>query len=265
MINESPYLNKINVNGSEYKDLPENLYIPPSALRVVLEQFEGPLDLLLYLIKKKNIDPLEINMTEITAQYLRYVEGLSSDEFELAGEYLLMASVLIQIKSKMLLPNETEDLDQEDDPRAALIKKLIEYEKFKNASIELSSFTIHGRDNSKVCLEISKTEPEIPQVSIEMINETIHKIVKRISLSKPHRIDFEKLSVRERMSYLIEKIHFRNNLYFKDLFDDVPSIQLLVVTLLALLQLFKEQVIYISQTDPYSDIYVNKKNENESN
>ena len=96
-------------------------------------------------------------MTEITAQYLRYVEGLSSDEFELAGEYLLMASVLIQIKSKMLLPNETEDLDQEDDPRATLIKKLIEYEKFKNASIELSSFTIHGRDNSKVCLDISKT------------------------------------------------------------------------------------------------------------
>ena len=99
-------------------------------------------------------------------------------------------------------------LDQEDDPRAALIKKLIEYEKFKNASIELSSFTIHGRDNSKVCLEISKTEPEMPQVSIEMINETIHKIVKRITF-KPHRIDFEKLSVRERMSYLIEKIYFR--------------------------------------------------------
>jgi len=263
LINEPSYLHNINVNGAEYKDLPENLYIPPSALRVVLEQFEGPLDLLLYLIKKKNIDPLEINMTEITAQYLRYVDGLSADEFELAGEYLLMASVLIQIKSKMLLPNETEDLDQEDDPRAALIKKLIEYEKFKNASIELSSFTIHGRDNSKVCLEISKTEPEMPHISIEMINETIHKIVKRISLSKPHTIDFEKLSVRERMSYLIEKIHFRKNLYFKDLFDDVPSIQLLVVTLLALLQLFKEQVIYISQTDPHSDIYVNKKNENE--
>jgi len=264
LIDESSYLNKINVNGAEYKDLPENLYIPPSALRVVLEQFEGPLDLLLYLIKKKNIDPLEINMTEITAQYLRYVEGLSSDEFELAGEYLLMASVLIQIKSKMLLPNETEDLDQEDDPRAALIKKLIEYEKFKNASIELSSFTIHGRDNSKICLEISKTEPEIPKVSIEMINETIHKIVKRINLSKPHKINFEKLSVRERMSFLIQKINFGKNLYFKDLFDDIPSVQLLVVTLLALLQLFKEQIIYISQSDPHSDIYVNKKNDNES-
>ena len=144
-----------------------------------------------------------------------------------------------------------------------MIKKLIEYEKFKNASIELSSFTIHGRDNSKVCLEISKTEPEI-SISIEMINETIHKIVKRISLSKPHKVDFEKLSVRERMSYLIEKINFRKNLYFKDLFDDVPSIQLLVVTLLALLQLFKEQIIFISQTEPNSDIYVNKKNDNES-
>ena len=171
MINESSYLNKINVNGTEYKDLPENLYIPPSALRVVLKQFEGPLDLLLYLIKKKNIDPLEINMTEITSQYLRYVEGLSSAEFELAGEYLLMASLLIQIKSKMLLPNETEDLNQEDDPRAVLIKKLIEYEKFKNASIELSSFTIHGRDNSKVCLEVSKTEPEIPKVAFLCKNQ----------------------------------------------------------------------------------------------
>lgn len=202
-------------------------------------------------------------MTEITAQYLRYVEGLSSDQFELAGEYLLMASVLIQIKSKMLLPNETQELSQEDDPRAVLIKKLIEYEKFKNASIELSSFTIHGRDNSKVFLEMAKIEPEIPKVSIEMINETIHKIVKRLSLSTPHKIDFEKLSVRERMSFLIEKINYGKNFYFKDLFDDVPTTQLLVVTLLALLQLFKEQIINISQTDPHSDIFINQKNDTE--
>ncbi len=238
--------------------MPQDLYIPPDALEVFLEAFEGPLDLLLYLIRKQNFNILDIPMAAVTRQYLLYVDEIRGRNLELAAEYLLMAAMLIEIKSRMLLPPKKAAEGQEpEDPRAELVRRLLEYEQIKLAAARLNAVPQLGRDFLKAEVYIEQAlQPRFPDVNIVDLQEAWRDILKRAKLVQHHHITREELSVREHMSLVLKKLQGRRFVEFEDLFDPASGAPVLVVTFIALLELAKETLIEITQAEVYAPIYV---------
>ena len=238
--------------------MPQDLYIPPDALEVFLEAFEGPLDLLLYLIRKQNFNILDIPMAGVTRQYLVYVDEIKVRNLELAAEYLLMAAMLIEIKSRMLLPPRKVAEGQEpEDPRAELVRRLLEYEQMKLAAARLNALPQLGRDFLKAQVFIEQSlQPRFPDVNVVDLQEAWRDIMKRAKLVQHHTITREQLSVREHMSIVLRHLQGRKFVEFENLFDHTKGSPVLVVTFLALLELAKETLIEITQAEVFAPIYV---------
>lgn len=238
--------------------MPQDLYIPPDALQVFLEAFEGPLDLLLYLIRKQNFNILDIPMAAVTRQYLVYVDEIRSTNLELAAEYLLMAAMLIEIKSRMLLPpKKVADGQEPEDPRAELVRRLLEYEQIKLAAHKLNEIPQFGRDFLRAQVYVEQAlQPRFPDVSVVDLQEAWRDIVKRAKLVQHHVISREELSVREHMSIVIRKLQGQKFVEFENLFDPARGMPVLVVTFIALLELSKEGLIDVTQAEAYAPIYV---------
>ncbi|GKS93148.1 ScpA family protein [Acidovorax sp. SUPP2825] len=238
--------------------LPTDLYIPPDALEVFLEAFEGPLDLLLYLIRKQNFNILDIPMVGVTRQYLVYVDEIRSRNLELAAEYLLMAAMLIEIKSRMLLPPKKQEGSAEpEDPRAELVRRLLEYEQIKLAAAGLSRMPQYGRDFLRAQVHIEQSlQPRFPDVHVADLQEAWRDILRRAKLVQHHRITREELSVREYMSAVLKTLQGRRFVEFEELFEPEKGSTVLVVTFIALLELAKETLIEITQAEAFAPIYV---------
>src|SRR5574343_500242 len=234
--------------------LPTDLYSPPDALEVFLEAFEGPLDLLLYLIRKQNFNILDIPMLSVTRQYLAYVDEIRSRNLELAAEYLLMAAMLIEIKSRMLLPpKKTADGQEPEDPRAELVRRLMEYEQIKLAAAQLNALPQMGRDFLKASVFIEQSlQPRFPDVSAADLQAAWRDILKRAKLVQHHKIAREELSVREHMSLVLRQLQGHKFLAFESLFDPSQGAAVLVVTFIALLELGKETLIEITQAEAFA-------------
>jgi segregation and condensation protein A len=244
------------VYGQPLHEVPHDLYIPPDALEVFLEQFEGPLDLLLYLIRKENINVLDIPMARLTAQYLEYVELMRTRSLELAAEYLLMAAMLIEIKSRMLLPRPA-NADAEQDPRAELVRRLIEYERMKRAAQRLNDMPQAGRDFALVHLVREEEGATVlPAVNGEDLRGAWLALLARAAARKHHRITRAQLSVREHMSRILRTLQGERFVEFSALFDPKQGVPVLVVTLLALLELARESLVEVTQQAAYAPIYV---------
>ena len=238
--------------------LPTDLYIPPDALEVFLEAFEGPLDLLLYLIRKQNFNILDIPMASVTRQYLAYVDQIRKTNLELASEYLLMAAMLIEIKSRMLLPpKKTAEGEEPEDPRAELVRRLIEYEQMKLAAARLDALPVIGRDflRAQVVIEQSLA-PRFPDVEPDELRAAWADILKRAKLNQHHHITREELSVREHMSIVLKTLQGRKFAMFEDLFDLTRGPQVLVVTFIAMLELARERLLEVTQAEAFAPIYV---------
>ncbi len=238
--------------------LPQDLYIPPDALEVFLEAFEGPLDLLLYLIRKQNFNILDIPMAEVTRQYLSYVEQVRARNLELAGEYLLMAAMLIEIKSRMLLPPKVVDNGEDaEDPRAELVRRLLEYEQMKLAAQRIAEWPQLGRDFLRAQVYVEQAlAPRFPDVHPQDLADAWHDILKRARLVQHHKISREALSVREHMSLVLRRLQGRRFVEFGDLFEVSQGVPVLVVTFIAMLELAKETLIELTQAEAYAPIYV---------
>jgi segregation and condensation protein A len=238
--------------------LPNDLYIPPDALEVFLEAFEGPLDLLLYLIRRQNFNILDIPMASVTRQYLAYVEQIRKSNLELASEYLLMAAMLIEIKSRMLLPpKRSADGEDVEDPRAELVRRLIEYEQMKLAAARLDALPLLGRDflRAQVVIEQSLTL-RLPDVHAVELRAAWAEILARAKLNQHHTITREQLSVREHMSIVLRALQGRRYALFEDLFDPTRGPQVLVVTFIAMLELAREHLLEVTQAEAFAPIYV---------
>jgi len=238
--------------------LPNDLYIPPEALQVFLEAFEGPLDLLLYLIRKQNFNILDIPMAGLTRQYLSYVDEIRQTNLELAAEYLLMAAMLIEIKSRMLLPpKKTADGEEAEDPRAELVRRLLEYEQTKLQAASLSALPQAGRDFWKAQVYIEQSlKPRFPDVNVVDLREAWADILKRAKLVQHHKISREELSVREHMSIVLRQLQGRQFVEFEKLFDVSRGTPVMIVTFIAMLELAKETLIDITQAEAFAPIYV---------
>ncbi len=249
------------VRGETLTEIPHDLYIPPAALAIILETFEGPLDLLLYLIKRQNLDILEINVAEITAQYMQYVELMDALQFELAAEYLVMAAMLAEIKSRMLLPRVKDEDGEEEDPRAQLIRRLQEYERFKEAAENIDQLPRDGRDFHVVRAEAPefKTERPLPDVDLRDIMLALSEVMRRAKMFEHHHVQLEPLSTREKMSYVLEKISAEKFAPFNALFTVEEGRRGVVVTFLAIMELLKEGLIDIVQTAAFEPIHVQAK------
>jgi segregation and condensation protein A len=244
--------------GEPLFTLPNDLYIPPDALEVFLEAFQGPLDLLLYLIRKQNFNILDIPMAEVTKQYLRYIEQIRRTNLELAAEYLLMAAMLIEIKSRMLLPpKKTDDGSEPEDPRAELVRRLLEYEQMKLAAARLDQMPVLGRDflRSQVFVE-QALAPRFPDVSANDLRDAWADILKRAKLHQHHHISREQLSVREYMSIVLRRLQGERFVEFRDMFDVTRGAPVLVVTFIAMLELARERLLEITQAEAFAPIYV---------
>ncbi|OYZ68714.1 MAG: segregation/condensation protein A [Methylophilaceae bacterium 17-43-7] len=245
------------INGETLNALPQDLYIPPDALEVYLETFEGPLDLLLYLIRKHNVDILDIQMAQLTVQYMGYVEKMKVIKLELAADYLLMSAMLIEIKSRMLLPKPAE-VAEEDDPRADLVRRLMEYEAIKLAAQRLDAMPMVGTDiqvASAYYQQISLVKP--PEVSLDDLLEAWNNVLKRAKLNQRHQLGRAELSVREHMSQILRRLNAEQMVEFSALFDfDEAGIPKLVVHFLAMLELAKEGLVRITQQTAFSPIYL---------
>ncbi|AWI53892.1 segregation/condensation protein A [Aquabacterium olei] len=244
--------------GEPLFSLPTDLYIPPDALEVFLEAFQGPLDLLLYLIRKQNFNILDIPLADLTRQYLAYVDQIRKRNLELASEYLLMAAMLIEIKSRMLLPPKpSEDGQEPEDPRAELVRRLIEYEQMKLAAAGLDQLPLLGRDFMRVQVH---SDPSLvvrhPDVTLADLREAWMDILKRARLHTHHTITREELSVREHMGIVLRTLQGQRFVEFADLFDVTRGTQVLVVTFIALLELGKEGLLDITQAEAFAPIYV---------
>ncbi|GHD60266.1 segregation and condensation protein A [Jeongeupia chitinilytica] len=251
-----------HVLGEPVHQLPADLYIPPDALRVLLESFEGPLDLLLYLIRKQNLDILDIPLADVTGQYMQYVEAMQTSRLELAAEYLLMAAVLIEIKSRLLLPRRDEYFDDGpdpdvDDPRAELVRRLLEYEQIKQAAYALSEQPLAGRDFAFVAVLFEREMIlRLPEVGAADLRAAWQGILARAKRNQHHQITPDSLSVREQMSQVLRLLQDGRLHAFETLFDMTAGVPLLVVTFLAVLELVKEEHIVVSQDEGFSVIYV---------
>jgi segregation and condensation protein A len=244
--------------GEPLFSMPTDLYIPPDALEVFLETFEGPLDLLLYLIRKQNFNILDIPMAGVTRQYLSYVNEIREHNLELAAEYLLMAAMLIEIKSRMLLPpKKVAEGEEAEDPRAELVRRLLEYEQMKLASMQLAQIPQYGRDFLQAQVHIEQSlQPRFPDVNMVELQEAWRDILKRANLVQHHRISREELSVREHMGIVLRHLQGRKFIEFENLFDPTLGTPVLVVTFIALLELAKETLIEITQAEAFAPIYV---------
>ena len=244
--------------GEPLFQLPNDLYIPPDALEVFLEAFQGPLDLLLYLIRKQNFNILDIPLAQVTLQYLEYVEQIRKQNLELAAEYLLMAAMLIEIKSRMLLPAKKADTGEEpEDPRAELVRRLLEYEQIKLAAQELDALPQVGRDYVRTQVYIEQTVvTRWPEVDMNDLKEVWADILKRAKLTAHHHISREELSVREHMTGILRRLQTARFVEFSDLFDPSRGVPVVVVNFIALLELAKETLIEITQADAFAPIYV---------
>ena len=238
--------------------LPQDLYIPPDALEVFLEAFEGPLDLLLYLIRKQNFNILDIPLADVTRQYLDYVDQIRRHNLELAAEYLLMAAMLIEIKSRMLLPpKKNEDGSEPEDPRAELVRRLIEYEQIKLAAAKLDTVPVLGRDFLRAQVHVEQSlQPRWPDVNTDDLRAAWADILKRAKLNAHHTISREQLSVREHMSIVLRKLQGRRFVEFQDLFDPTRGVPVLVVTFIAMLELSREHLLEVTQAEAFAPIYV---------
>ncbi len=244
--------------GEPLFQLPQDLYIPPDALEVFLEAFEGPLDLLLYLIRKQNFNILDIPLASVTRQYLAYVEQIRKTNLELASEYLLMAAMLIEIKSRMLLPpKKVAEGEEPEDPRAELVRRLLEYEQIKLAAARLDALPVLGRDflRAQVTIEQSLT-PRFPDVDADDLRAAWADILKRAKLNQHHTITREQLSVREHMSIVLRRLQGRRFALFEDLFEVDRGPQVLVVTFIAMLELAREHLLEVTQAEAFAPIYV---------
>ncbi|HYD97160.1 MAG TPA: ScpA family protein [Noviherbaspirillum sp.] len=244
--------------GEPLFKLPTDLYIPPDALEVFLEAFQGPLDLLLYLIRKQNFNILDIPMADVTRQYLEYVDQIRSRNLELAAEYLLMAAMLIEIKSRMLLPVKKADTGEEaEDPRAELVRRLLEYEQMKLAAQQLDTLPQLGRDYVRAQIFIEQSlVPRWPDVNIGELQAVWADILKRAKLTQHHTITREELSVREHMTGILRRLQAAKFVEFSDLFDPSRGVPVVVVNFIALLELAKETLIEITQAEAFAPIYV---------
>ncbi len=238
--------------------LPQDLYIPPDALEIFLEAFEGPLDLLLYLIRKQNFNILDIPLAQVTAQYLTYVEEIRGRNLELAAEYLLMAAMLIEIKSRMLLPVKKSDTGEEvEDPRAELVRRLLEYEQMKLAAQNIDAIPQAGRDFLRAQVNIEQTLAQrLPDVNVIDLQQAWTEVIKRAGLHKHHKIQREELSVREHMSMILRRLQENKFVEFADLFDVARGVPVVVVNFIALLELAKETLIEITQAAAFAPIYI---------
>jgi segregation and condensation protein A len=244
--------------GEPLLKLPNDLYIPPDALEIFLDAFEGPLDLLLYLIRKQNFNILDIPMAQLTLQYLKYVDQIRLSNLELAAEYLLMAAMLIEIKSRMLLPQRQAELDAElDDPRAELVRRLLEYEQIKLAAYDLNAVPQLDRDfvRTQIFIEQSLVQswPDVAPVDLQ---QAWLDVMKRAKLTQHHRISRQELSVREHMTGILRRLQSTRFVEFADLFDLAGGVPVVVVNFVALLELAKETLIEITQAEPFAPIYV---------
>lgn len=250
------------VYGEAMTALPVDLYIPPDALEVILEAFEGPLDLLLYLIRKENIDILDIQVAQITHQYMGYVELMKAVRLELAAEYLVMAAMLAEIKSRMLLPRSRHSAaDEEDDPRAELIRRLQEYERIKTAAEDLDEIPRLGRDVfiAKAVAPDARSRRLVPDVAFEEVLLAMAEVLRRANMFESHQISRETLSTRERMSMVLEALRDGSFVPFARLFSIEEGRLGVVVTFMAILELVKESLIELVQNEPYSEIHVRTK------
>lgn len=248
---------EVKIYGQQLDQIPQDLYIPPDALEVYLEAFEGPLDLLLYLIRRNNLDILDIPMADLTRQYMTYVEKMREHKLELAAEYLLMSAMLIEIKSRMLLPKHA-DIEQEEDPRAELVRRLMEYEAIKLAAQKLDEWPQVGQEiivARAYYEQIVEIQP--PPVSLEDLMAAWKSVLERAGHFRHHRISREELSVREHMSQILRKLQQHRMMEFSALFDVVnDGLSKLVVCFLAILELAREGLVRITQQAAYSPIYL---------
>jgi len=244
--------------GEPLFKLPNDLYIPPDALEVFLEAFEGPLDLLLYLIRRQNFNILDIPLAAVTLQYLDYIEQIRQRNLELAADYLLMAAMLIEIKSRMLLPaKKVEGADEALDPRAELVRRLLEYEQMKLAAFQLDTLPQVGRDFVRTQVFIDQTVvTRFPDVEIADLQAAWNDLLRRAKLTARHTISREELSVREHMTQILRKLQNAKFIEFQDLFDPARGVPVLVVNFIALLELAKETLIEITQAEAFAPIYV---------
>ncbi|EGV50622.1 segregation and condensation protein A [Candidatus Endoriftia persephone str. Guaymas] len=246
------------VQGEPVTTPPKDLYIPPDALEVILEAFEGPLDLLLYLIKRQNLDILNIPIAEITEQYIQYIEMMEELRLELAAEYLVMAAMLAEIKSRMLLPRQSSEDEDEADPRAELIRRLQEYERYKQAAEDIDQLPRIGRDNFQGQAELIERKQEVrePDISLQELLLAFKDVLQRADMFTSHRVEREALSVRERMSQILERVNGESFCDFSTLFDFEEGRPGVVVTFLAVLELIKGSLLELVQNEPFAPIHV---------
>ena len=247
-----------SIRGEPLLEVPRDLFIPPDALEVFLDTFQGPLDLLLYLIRKHNLEVLDIPMAELTRQYMAYVELMRANQLELAAEYLLMTALLIEIKSRMLLPRPTISSGEDDiDPRAELVRRLLEYEQMKLAAQRLNSMPQAERDFTLVQVLIEQTvEKSLPEVNVDDLRNAWIMLVIRAETRRHHRVTRAELSVRAHMSRIMRDLRGREFIEFNELFGPSAGVSEIVVTFLALLELVKESLVEITQSQPIGTIYV---------
>jgi segregation and condensation protein A len=245
------------VRGEPFTELPQDLYIPPDALEVFFETFEGPLDLLLYLIRKANLEILDIPMAQLTEQYMEYVEVMRTKNLELAAEYLVMAAMLMEIKSRMLLPRPTMPGEEGEDPRAELVRRLLEYEKMKLAGQRLDALPQLGRDFFPVEVWIEQALAQrLPQVNVVDLQEAWRALLVRAKMTQHHRVTREELSVREHMSLILRRLRGGGFAEFGELFEPGRGVPVLVVNFLAVLELVREGLIEVTQSESFAPIYV---------
>src|SRR5210317_497629 len=246
------------VDGEPVTQLPQDLYIPPYALQVFLVAFEGPLDLLLYLIRRQNIDILDIPIAEITKQYVQYIESMTEMQLELAGEYLLMAAMLAEIKSRMLLPRPQKEEEEEEDPRAELVRRLQEYERFKKAAQDISDLPRLERDTHVIVADAPerKVVEQLPDVTLKELLLAFHDVLKRAEMYSNLRLQREPLSVRQRMSEILTRIKASNFTGFAHLFDPEEGRMGVAVTFIAILELLRESVIEVVQSEEFAPLHV---------
>ena len=246
------------VDGEPITALPQDLYIPPYALQVFLEAFEGPLDLLLYLIRRQNIDILNIPIAEITKQYVQYIEVMHEMQLELAGEYLLMAAMLAEIKSRMLLPRPEVETEEEEDPRAELVRRLQEYERYKQAAEDIGSLPRLERDIFIASADAPerKVVTKLPDVTLKELLLAFHDVLKRAEMFSNLHMQREPLSVRQRMSEILTRVKANSFTGFADLFDAEEGRMGVAVTFIALLELLRESVIEVVQSSEFAPLHV---------
>ena len=251
------------VRGEAVTELPKDLYIPPQALEVFLDAFEGPLDLLLYLIRRQNLDILDIDVAQITEQYMRYVELMDAMQFELAAEYLLMAAMLAEIKSRMLLPRSSEIEEDEEDPRANLVRRLQEYERFKKAAEDLEAMPRLERElwQASAAPPDLRLERPLPEVDMREVLLALGEVLRRAEMYASHQIQMESMSTRERMSQVLETLTQGGLVPFVSLFKPEEGRLGVVVTFLALMELMKESLIELVQTEGFGPIHIKAKSE----